>query len=427
MNLRIQCASSSNFFRLTNKNVKSLTRQISSTKPSLTSTPYTDKEEKIVFDPKLTKKAFENTSSINLAREWAILRTMRIKPLHPIAKWMLKESNEPHGKPLQFVLKPWLNQFCVHGGRNEAIQAAKDHGYDTKMVIFDHSTEKIEKAFEARETFVAYRAFLKREETKYIATKGTGVAREAVYTNPHFKRHPEYKYAKKEFIKTARLAKKLDKIMFIDAEELAVNGAITKIGIELMRKYQGHIYITIQATQNDAIEQIEKFLEDLDKTGSQNTKYMKHPLPLNLKLVRDGYSKDRTNNPDKKFQTIDETHANYNKIQKFCSEHPRINAITCTHNPTSLKNAETLGDEQVGQLHGMSIVHGLSSKLDSITYLISNPSWKKQSEYIDRRIDEFGETEPRREIMVETEIIRRLSCLFHNKNPHQLNYPNVFF
>ena len=104
MNLRIQCASSSNFFRLTNKNVKSLTRQISSTKPSLTSTPYTDKEEKIVFDPKLTKKAFENTSSINLAREWAILRTMRIKPLHPIAKWMLKESNEPHGKPLQFVL-----------------------------------------------------------------------------------------------------------------------------------------------------------------------------------------------------------------------------------------------------------------------------------------------------------------------------------
>ena len=173
--------------------------------------------------------------------------------------------------------------------------------------------------------------------------------------------------------------------ILIDAEDYNIQDQINTITNDLMYKYnidKTNIYKTYQCYRKDSFETI------------KNDLYLKdvHNYNLGIKLVRGAYY-----NSDKKynilFNTIDDTHNNYNKIVKYLFQHTDHNdrIMIASHNSKScdlainnkhlLKNEDMLcfaqllgmGDELSNKLSKTNIVYKyvpFGNLYESIPYLL---------------------------------------------------------
>ncbi len=319
------------------------------------------------------------TSSI--CWELMVLRLMRVKSLHRVVEFMLEaKSNTLLGNVSRFSMKPFMNQFCLEGSVEEVVNAVKSKALDTRYVIFDYTTEMIKESHEARHTADQYHAYLNHENVHMIAVKLTGICRpEILEQGDH--NFPEVQAARQMLTELAAEAKAMGKTIFIDAEHFKAEKTILELAKPLMEAFQGHVYLTFQATRKDSINRLNEIVDAL----SEGKK-------LYYKLVKGAYNSDRIAFPNEFYQEFEGTHMNYLALLEQSVSDPRIEVLPCTHNPELIQKANSLGIKWVGNLNGMEVTDRC------VRYVAANDDPEKNKEYLQRRFHEHKDSlEPRAE------------------------------
>ncbi len=318
---------------------------------------------------------------VDLLQELVVLRMMRMKSLHGLANTMFDTKPDTLlGKVSNISMKPFMDQFCMLGSVNEVVDQTKAKSLDTRYVIFDYTTEMIKDAAIAEHTAAQYHAYLNHEDVHMIAVKLTGICRPEILEQGDMN-HPEVQQAKAKMLGLAQSAKAQGKTIFIDAEHYKAEKTILKIAVELMETFQGHVYLTFQATRKDSVERMDKILDQLPE-GKK----------MYLKLVKGAYNSDRVAYPEVFYQEFEDTHKNWIDILERSTSDPRVEVLPCTHNPELVQLADDLGIKWVGNLKGMEVTDRC------IRYVAANDDPEKNKEYLQRRFHEHKDSiEPRAE------------------------------
>ncbi len=351
------------------------------------------------FNPETADKSVSHLPTGSLMKEWALLRTMRITALHPLAKFAMDNSlkNDLLGTCSSHLIRPWFQQFCVQGNPDIVVAEAVQKQLNPDHVIFDYATENIPDASHREETEKQYLAYLRHPSVKMIAVKLTGLCPVKILESGDYE-HPHYCAALASLETVVRTAHELGKIVVFDAEQFSAESMISHAALQFARKFPKNVMITAQATRCDSLNRLKSWSEEMPE-GER----------LMVKLVKGAYKSDRDLHKDALYQDFSGTHQNYIDLLTLGATHPKIAMLPCTHNLDLIDRSVQSGFKQVGNLSGMEVAKGLSEDLAEIRYFIGHHDPSELVEYMKRRFHEHGEAlEPRRELLLSAALRFRL-------------------
>lgn len=330
-------------------------------------------------------------SFMDISRDWATLRLMRIKALEPIATELFEMSKKPadtSGKIAQQLLKAFMSRFCSDLPLNELFDYLETRGILPDQVIVDFPLEQVSTLEEAERTFAAYESIAKDPKVKFFAIKISGII-PVQYLKAGDLNCEVVQNAISRIRGILEIAKAGEKVGVFDAENFSIEGSCFAIAKMMSDEFGTTAMLTLQATRKDSIARLLALCEDATK-------------PRSIKLVCGTYHDDWTTFEESFQPSPSATHDNFRAILSEAKMIAHLSVLPCSHNPDLCDEAiSVLGHRAIGHLFGM---HGVASLIsDDVrekVYMVVG-DFKDSVLYFERRWKEHsGTLVPRRETIL---------------------------
>ena len=293
--------------------------------------------------------AFEDKSNTDLFRAWILFKTISNPIISKILTKLLQIALL-FRLPITFLIKISIfKHFC--GGENiEECKKTIDKLWDSRIgSILDYSAEGKESENDFKQVYEQGMKILEtsknNEKIPFIVFKLTGLIQFKILhkINNNQTLNDEEEKIYNSFINRINLiceqAQIINTPVFIDAEESWIQGAIDKIVLVLMKKYnqkQVLVYNTLQMYRNDRIMYLDKIIDTARRER----------FKLGFKLVRGAYHEKEIERAKEKGYKIPvhlkkgDTDQDFNKSLEICLDNiDLISICSGTHN---IKSSEYL-------------------------------------------------------------------------------------
>ena len=293
--------------------------------------------------------AFEDKSNTDLFRAWILFKTISNPIISKILTKLLQIALLFH-LPITFLIKISIfKHFC--GGENiEECKKTIDKLWDSRIgSILDYSAEGKESENDFKQVYEQGMKILEtsknNEKIPFIVFKLTGLIQFKILhkINNNQMLNDEEQKIYNSFINRINLiceqAQIINTPVFIDAEESWIQGAIDKIVLGLMKKYnqkQVLVYNTLQMYRNDRLMYLDKIIDTARRER----------FKLGFKLVRGAYHEKEIERAKEKGYKIPvhlkkgDTDKDFNKSLEICLNNiDLISICSGTHN---IKSSEYL-------------------------------------------------------------------------------------
>ena len=293
--------------------------------------------------------AFEDKSNTDLFRAWILFKTISNPIISKILTKLLQIALL-FRLPITFLIKISIfKHFC--GGENiEECKKTIDKLWDSRIgSILDYSAEGKESENDFKQVYEQGMKILEtsknNEKIPFIVFKLTGLIQFKILhkINNNQTLNDEEQKIYNSFINRINLiceqAQIINTPVFIDAEESWIQGAIDKIVLVLMKKYnqkQVLVYNTLQMYRNDRIMYLDKIIDTARRER----------FKLGFKLVRGAYHEKEIERAKEKGYKIPvhlkkgDTDKDFNKSLEICLNNiDLISICSGTHN---IKSSEYL-------------------------------------------------------------------------------------
>jgi len=293
--------------------------------------------------------AFEDKSNTDLFRAWILFKTISNPIISKILTKLLQIALLFH-LPITFLIKISIfKHFC--GGENiEECKKTIDKLWDSRIgSILDYSAEGKESENDFKQVYEQGMKILEtsknNEKIPFIVFKLTGLIQFKILhkINNNQMLNDEEQKIYNSFINRINLiceqAQIINTPVFIDAEESWIQGAIDKIVLALMKKYnqkQVLVYNTLQMYRNDRLMYLDKIIDTARRER----------FKLGFKLVRGAYHEKEIERAKEKGYKIPvhlkkgDTDKDFNKSLEICLNNiDLISICSGTHN---IKSSEYL-------------------------------------------------------------------------------------
>ena len=293
--------------------------------------------------------AFEDKSNTDLFRAWILFKTISNPIISKILTKLLQIALL-FRLPITFLIKISIfKHFC--GGENiEECKKTIDKLWDSRIgSILDYSAEGKESENDFKQVYEQGMKILEtsknNEKIPFIVFKLTGLIQFKILhkINNNQTLNDEEQKIYNSFINRINLiceqAQIINTPVFIDAEESWIQGAIDKIVLGLMKKYnqkQVLVYNTLQMYRNDRLMYLDKIINTARRER----------FKLGFKLVRGAYHEKEIERAKEKGYKIpvhlkkEDTDKDFNKSLEICLNNIDIISICSgTHN---IKSSEYL-------------------------------------------------------------------------------------
>ena len=293
--------------------------------------------------------AFEDKSNTDLFRAWILFKTISNPIISKILTKLLQIALL-FRLPITFLIKISIfKHFC--GGENiEECKKTIDKLWDSRIgSILDYSAEGKESENDFRQVYEQGMKILEtsknNEKIPFIVFKLTGLIQFKILhkINNNQTLNDEEQKIYNSFINRINLiceqAQIINTPVFIDAEESWIQGAIDKIVLVLMKKYnqkQVLVYNTLQMYRNDRLMYLDKIIDTARRER----------FKLGFKLVRGAYHEKEIERAKEKGYKIPvhlkkgDTDKDFNKSLEICLNNiDLISICSGTHN---IKSSEYL-------------------------------------------------------------------------------------
>tara|TARA_B100001113_G_scaffold228021_1_gene187208 strand:+ start:902 stop:2068 length:1167 start_codon:yes stop_codon:yes gene_type:complete len=293
--------------------------------------------------------AFEDKSNTDLFRAWILFKTISNPIISKILTKLLQIALL-FRLPITFLIKISIfKHFC--GGENiEECKKTIDKLWDSRIgSILDYSAEGKESENDFKQVYEQGMKILEtsknNEKIPFIVFKLTGLIQFKILhkINNNQTLNDEEQKIYNSFINRINLiceqAQIINTPVFIDAEESWIQGAIDKIVLGLMKKYnqkQVLVYNTVQMYRNDRLMYLDKIIDTARRER----------FKLGFKLVRGAYHEKEIERAKEKGYKIPvhlkkgDTDKDFNKSLEICLNNiDLISICSGTHN---IKSSEYL-------------------------------------------------------------------------------------
>tara|TARA_B100000475_G_scaffold37439_1_gene24342 strand:+ start:166 stop:1332 length:1167 start_codon:yes stop_codon:yes gene_type:complete len=293
--------------------------------------------------------AFEDKSNTDLFRAWILFKTISNPIISKILTKLLQIALL-FRLPITFLIKISIfKHFC--GGENiEECKKTIDKLWDSRIgSILDYSAEGKESENDFKQVYEQGMKILEtsknNEKIPFIVFKLTGLIQFKILhkINNNQTLNDEEQKIYNSFINRINLiceqAQIINTPVFIDAEESWIQGAIDKIVLGLMKKYnqkQVLVYNTLQMYRNDRLMYLDKIINTARRER----------FKLGFKLVRGAYHEKEIERAKEKGYKIpvhlkkEDTDKDFNKSLEICLNNiDLISICSGTHN---IKSSEYL-------------------------------------------------------------------------------------
>jgi len=293
--------------------------------------------------------AFEDKSNTDLFRAWILFKTISNPIISKILTKLLQIALL-FRLPITFLIKISIfKHFC--GGENiEECKKTIDKLWDSRIgSILDYSAEGKESENDFKQVYEQGMKILEtsknNEKIPFIVFKLTGLIQFKILhkINNNQTLNDEEQKIYNSFINRINLiceqAQIINTPVFIDAEESWIQGAIDKIVLGLMKKYnqkQVLVYNTLQMYRNDRLMYLDKIIDTARRER----------FKLGFKLVRGAYHEKEIERAKEKGYKIPvhlkkgDTDKDFNKSLEICLNNiDLISICSGTHN---IKSSEYL-------------------------------------------------------------------------------------
>lgn len=293
--------------------------------------------------------AFEDKSNTDLFRAWILFKTISNPIISKILTKLLQIALL-FRLPITFLIKISIfKHFC--GGENiEECKKTIDKLWDSRIgSILDYSAEGKESENDFKQVYEQGMKILEisknNEKIPFIVFKLTGLIQFKILhkINNNQMLNDEEQKIYNSFINRINLiceqAQIINTPVFIDAEESWIQGAIDKIALGLMKKYnqkQVLVYNTLQMYRNDRLMYLDKIIDTARRER----------FKLGFKLVRGAYHEKEIERAKEKGYKIPvhlkkgDTDKDFNKSLEICLNNiDLISICSGTHN---IKSSEYL-------------------------------------------------------------------------------------
>ena len=354
--------------------------------------------------------AFEDKSNTDLFRAWILFKTISNPIISKILTKLLQIALL-FRLPITFLFKISIfKHFC--GGENiEECKKTIDKLWDSRIgSILDYSAEGKESENDFKQVYEQGIKILEtsknNEKIPFIVFKLTGLIQFKILhkINNNQTLNDEEQKIYNSFINRINLiceqAKIINTPVFIDAEESWIQGAIDKIVLVLMKKYnqkQVLVYNTIQMYRNDRLMYLDKIIDIARRER----------FKLGFKLVRGAYHEKEIERAKEKGYKIPvhlkkgDTDKDFNKSLEICLNNIDIISICSgTHNIKSSEHLISLmkekglenNDKRIfsSQLLGMSdnISYNLAKEGYNVSKYVPYGPVREVIPYLIRRAEE---------------------------------------
>ena len=354
--------------------------------------------------------AFEDKSNTDLFRAWILFKTISNPIISKILTKLLQIALL-FRLPITFLIKISIfKHFC--GGENiEECKKTIDKLWDSRIgSILDYSAEGKESENDFKQVYEQGMKILetskKNEKIPFIVFKLTGLIQFKILhkINNNQTLNDEEQKIYNSFINRINLiceqAQIINTPVFIDAEESWIQGAIDKIVLVLMKKYnqkQVLVYNTLQMYRNDRLMYLDKIIDTARRER----------FKLGFKLVRGAYHEKEIERAKEKGYKIPvhlkkgDTDKDFNKSLEICLNNiDLISICSGTHNIKSSEHLISLmkekglenNDKRIfsSQLLGMSdnISYNLAKEGYNVSKYVPYGPVKEVIPYLIRRAEE---------------------------------------
>mgnify|MGYP001160913652 FL=1 len=354
--------------------------------------------------------AFEDKSNTDLFRAWILFKTISNPIISKILTKLLQIALL-FRLPITFLIKISIfKHFC--GGENiEECKKTIDKLWDSRIgSILDYSAEGKESENDFKRVYDQGMKILdaskRNEKIPFIVFKLTGLIQFKILykinKNQTLNNYEQKTYD--SFINRINLiceqAEIINTPVFIDAEESWIQGAIDRIVLGLMKKYNQKkvlVYNTLQMYRNDRLMHLNNIIDTARR----------EKFKLGLKLVRGAYHEKEIKRAKEKGYKIPvhlkkvETDKDFNKSLEICLNNIDIISICSgTHNIKSSENLISLmkkkglenNDKRIfsSQLLGMSdnISYNLAKEGYNVSKYVPYGPVREVIPYLIRRAEE---------------------------------------
>ena len=354
--------------------------------------------------------AFEDKSNTDLFRAWILFKTISNPIISKILTKLLQIALL-FRLPITFLIKISIfKHFC--GGENiEECKKTIDKLWDSRIgSILDYSAEGKESENDFKQVYEQGMKILetskKNEKIPFIVFKLTGLIQFKILhkINNNQTLNDEEQKIYNSFINRINLicdqAQIINTPVFIDAEESWIQGAIDKIVLVLMKKYnqkQVLVYNTLQMYRNDRLMYLDKIIDTARRER----------FKLGFKLVRGAYHEKEIERAKEKGYKIPvhlkkgDTDKDFNKSLEICLDNiDLISICSGTHNIKSSEHLISLmkekglenNDKRIfsSQLLGMSdnISYNLAKEGYNVSKYVPYGPVREVIPYLIRRAEE---------------------------------------
>ena len=354
--------------------------------------------------------AFEDKSNTDLFRAWILFKTISNPIISKILTKLLQIALL-FRLPITFLIKISIfKHFC--GGENiEECKKTIDKLWDSRIgSILDYSAEGKESENDFKQVYEQGMKILetskKNEKIPFIVFKLTGLIQFKILhkINNNQTLNDEEQKIYNSFINRINLiceqAQIINTPVFIDAEESWIQGAIDKIVLVLMKKYnqkQVLVYNTLQMYRNDRLMYLDKIIDTARRER----------FKLGFKLVRGAYHEKEIERAKEKGYKIPvhlkkgDTDKDFNKSLEICLNNiDLISICSGTHNIKSSEHLISLmkekglknNDKRIfsSQLLGMSdnISYNLAKEGYNVSKYVPYGPVREVIPYLIRRAEE---------------------------------------